>query len=541
MPKKLVVCCDGTWNTPDQEEYDLAAPTNVTRLYNALLDDAGDQLKYYHPGVGTEGGLLAQTAGGVYGYGLSQNIMSGYAWIARNYAPGDQIYLFGFSRGAYTARSLGGMLSRCGIIDLRGAKDPFAATIPPAEAWRRVEIAYEQGYRWRTKDWHDKKWGPRTAAPVTDPADPNEVKIEFIGVWETVGALGIPNDLGLLNLLDQPENWSFHDTVLGPNVKRARHALAMDEFRASFSPTLWTDDKNEPLHDPLPAAGGPPPRVRQIWFPGVHSDVGGGYYERGLAEAPLWWMIEEAEAAGLQFDADYKAQVRERVEKRYFQSPLHNSLRGVWKALRSRPRNLPACDDKDRFHESGLNRLDDPPIAQSPYRGHCKLAVGQSRDFSIYANEHWNSTGLFLEAGATYEFKAAGEWIDRSITCGPGGTNDGKFQIGELAQIAGTVFGKIEALFKKATSNKQADFPMTRRVEKAPWFSLIGVIANDGAEAKQPENDGSPPDHEILRIGAGPISHPVTRPGYLYAFANDAWHFYDNNRGSVKLRVKRTA
>ncbi|HYD82975.1 MAG TPA: DUF2235 domain-containing protein, partial [Opitutus sp.] len=358
---KLVVCCDGTWNTPDQEEYELPAPTNVLRLYNALAlsDGFSPQYKYYHPGVGTEGSFLKRTAGGMYGAGLAENVQSAYAWLARHYKAGDKIYLFGFSRGAFTVRCLGGMLSRCGILDLRNAVDPFPDEVPSAlpvgEAWKRVGTAYEKGYRERKDDWRDASW---------ELSAPPGVAIELIGVWDTVGALGIPNDLALLNLLDRPKAWSFHDTTLGQNVHYARHAIAMDEMRASFTPTLWTDTTGRPLHDRSPAADGGPARVRQVFFPGVHSDVGGGYYERGLAEGALQWMIEESAAlpGGLVFEPKSTAQLAPDVR-----APLHNSLRGIFKLLKTRPRNLPAFSDEDRYSATALSRLKDPPLAQSPY------------------------------------------------------------------------------------------------------------------------------------------------------------------------------
>src|ERR1041384_6013331 len=116
--KRLIVCCDGTWNTPEQEENNAPCPTNVVRLFNSLADqdaNGNEQLNYYHPGVGTDGSLLAKTAGGMYGEGLDKNIKSAYSWLANHYEDGDAIYVFGFSRGAYTVRSLSGLIGRCGL------------------------------------------------------------------------------------------------------------------------------------------------------------------------------------------------------------------------------------------------------------------------------------------------------------------------------------------------------------------------------------------------------------------------------------------
>ena len=517
--KRLIVCCDGTWNTPEQEENNLPAPTNVVRLYNAVAeqDAAGnEQLKYYHTGVGTEGSVFERTAGGMYGEGLDKNIKSAYFWLATNYEPGDAAYLFGFSRGAYTARSLGGLVGKCGLPNLRG--------LTPAEAWARVDAAYEKGYQKYGKfaSWRKAAW---------DWLPPGTVPIEFIGVWDTVGARGVPDDLAVLNLLDAPEKWRFYDTELGDHVKLARHALASEEMRASFAPTLWTDAKGNPIYDD------PTGRVKQLWFPGVHCDVGGGYGVTGLSDIALDWMFEEAANAGLVFGANFRQQLKPDPR-----GVLHDSVKGVFKALRTRPRNVPEVNGGVGIHPSVLDRHQNPPITQAPYHPGRKLAVNQEVTVPVYAAQHWNRTGIYLEAGAAYEFTAEGEWLDASIKCGPGGTDDGRFQLGEVAQMAGSVVGKLEGLFQKISGNKNADFVMTRRVESMPWFSLVGVIANDGLGASSnPQPDGSPSPHQTLDIGAGPCKLKVKKPGYLFAFANDAWHFYDNNRGSVSLKVRRTA
>ena len=255
--RNLVVCCDGTWNTPEQRDEGVPVPTNVVRLYNAVAerDAAGEeQLRYYHPGVGSEGNWWERLAGGSAGVGLTRNVLSAYRWLGTTYRDdggGDRLFLYGFSRGAYTVRSLAGMIGQCGLLDLTGLDE--------REVWKRVERAFKEGYRKRRAaadwagDWHFHGGGPGTTFPI-----------HFIGVWDTVGALGIPDDLTLLNLLDDPKKYAFHATDLGDGVVHARHALALDEMRGSFSPTLWTDVA--PSRD-----------VKQVWFPGVHADVGGSY------------------------------------------------------------------------------------------------------------------------------------------------------------------------------------------------------------------------------------------------------------------------
>src|SRR6266545_2814644 len=176
--RHLVVCCDGTWNTPDQMRGGVPAPTNVLRFYNAVEENES-QLRYYHPGVGTGPGLLEHIEGGLLGKGLSDNIKSAYAWLAQTYEPGDAIYLLGFSRGAFTVRSLSGMIRRCGLpAALKDAE--------PAEFWESIDDLFDTVYRAKA------------------PAAADTVPIEFLGVWDTVGSLGIPDSLGLLKIVANP-------------------------------------------------------------------------------------------------------------------------------------------------------------------------------------------------------------------------------------------------------------------------------------------------------------------------------------------------
>lgn len=527
--KKLIVSCDGTWNTPDQRQNDIPAPTNVVRLHNALAAPNGknqEQRKYYHTGVGTEGSAFERIAGGAYGSGISKNVMGAYAWLAHNYAPGDQIWLFGFSRGAFTARSLGGFIGRCGLLDLAG--------LAPTDAWKRVELAYEKVYQ-----------APAGYQPTLPPdwpvfpVDPELKKtpIHFIGVWDTVGALGVPDDMGLLDLLDNPKKWEFHDTQLGSHIRFARHAMAIDEMRAVFTPTLWTDANDNPLNE-LDRPG-QPARVKQLWFPGAHADVGGGYAECGLSDIALDWMIQEAQAVGLQFEPSFLEQIKPNTR-----GVLHDSYSGLFAKLQSRPRNRPLLrKGSPAYHPSAYQRDQAPPITQSPYHHPTiTLKKGQtSESLTIYARNPWNETGLFLEKGVTYRFEAEGEWLDKNIPCGPAGTADGKFSPGELVHVASSLWGKVENAVNAFKEKPGVNFAGTKRHEDMPWFALIGAIANDGPKhGVNPAADGSPYPHQTFLIGENAeITVGDTEEGYFYAYANDAWNFYDNNRGSVRLTVTR--
>jgi hypothetical protein len=525
MARNLVVCCDGTWNTLDQREGGVLIPTNVARIYNATADTDAlgqPQVRYYHPGVGTDPKMWDRIAGGATGAGLDRNIMSAYQWLSTNYQTGDRIWLFGFSRGAYTARSLGGFILRCGLID--------GTNLPVSELWANIDRMFRKGYRGHVEtnaDWN--------FALHAFPA--NEKKIHFIGVWDTVGALGIPDDQALLNLFDTTDEHKFHDTNLGADVAYARHAIALDEKRDSFQPTLWQPNGVSDL--------------KQVWFPGVHSDVGGGYRETGLSDGALEWMIAEASAGGLAFNPKMTAQI-----KSDFQDAMHDSWTSVFKILPNRPRSMPdfsttaVVPPPDKpftpspigqpvhyLHPSTINRRNEPPITDAPYRLTCALPAGTSQSFDIYALQPWNATGLWLTKGRDYTFSATGEWVDSSIPCGPDGTDDGDFHAGELVQSIFSVVGEFEELWKKVAKNPQADLKGTKRHdringERVAWFCLVGAIANGGTA----NANGEPEPHETFKIGSG-CRYTPKESGYFYAYANDAWNFYDNNRGSVTLTV----
>ncbi len=276
MSKKIIVCADGTCNTPHGVSA-AVIDTNVRKLYRALADDPS-QLRYYDSGVGTDGTPIDHLFGGAMGEGLFQKIQDGYEFVAYVYDPGDEVYLFGFSRGAYTARSLAGMIARFGVptknLDNMTVKLIFDAYREPDPA-KKTQL--QAGL--------DRQYG---LAPVN---------ISMVGVWDTVGSLGIP---GLLFSLFDQKKYGFLDTTLHPNIQKAVHAVSIDERRAQFLPTLWTNpDGSMRVNDNV---------VQQVWFPGGHSDVGGGYPQSQLSDITLSWMMHKAEEYGLKFSAPDEAQ-----------------------------------------------------------------------------------------------------------------------------------------------------------------------------------------------------------------------------------------
>lgn len=276
--KRLVVCFDGTWNNADTSG---ETATNVERIARAVRGDSGDtpQITLYLRGVGSTGYRLQRIIDGATGLGVDDNIRSAYQFLAQNYLPergdgnggtipADEIFLFGFSRGAFSARSLAGFISTSGLLKRQQLDDL-------ADAWRY--------YRKRGDDKNSKSFCEANGSDCH-----HDPEIKFVGVWDTVGALGIPTSTIDLPLLE--EDYAFHDTTPSRIVRHAYHALAIDEHRDEFVPTLWTGEVPEGA------------TIEQVWFAGAHSDVGGGYTNRELADIPLNWMAEKAKACGLDLD-----------------------------------------------------------------------------------------------------------------------------------------------------------------------------------------------------------------------------------------------
>ncbi|MEP4485154.1 MAG: DUF2235 domain-containing protein [Halioglobus sp.] len=297
--KRIVICADGTWNDPHDE-----TPTNVLRIARAIrpVDRQGvKQVVFYDWGVGS---YYAQVAGGTSGLGMQKNIQDGYRFIVQNYRRGDEIFLIGFSRGAYTVRCLAGLLNNCGVL-----KRDRADCVPDAFNLYKTR-AVKPGSR-RAEQWRRSHTGSGARGPV-----------HFIGVWDTVGALGIPTRA----LAFAQEKDLFYDPVLGSNIRMARHAVSIDEQRADFSPTLWENQEGVD--------------VQQVWFAGVHADVGGGYAPTNgsvLSDIPLAWMAQEATKAGLQFEPHLYQRARLNPL-----AQLHRSHKRFWRVLGKSARSLPA-------------------------------------------------------------------------------------------------------------------------------------------------------------------------------------------------------
>lgn len=319
--KRLVACCDGTWSKPDQD-----SPTNVVALRDRVprrSPDGVEQRVHYQAGVGTA--AWERLVGALTGYGLSRDVQEVYAFVVAHFEPGDEIYLVGFSRGAYTARSVAGLIRNVGVLRREEAG--------------RLEEAYDL-YRDR-----DPARAPEGAEAVEFRRRySQETRIRCVGVWDTVGALGIPlSDTPVVRLLNR--RWRFHDTQLSSRVETAFQALAVDERREPFKPTLW-----QPVRD-LREPGSAAQRVEQVWFAGSHSDVGGGYRERGLADLTLWWMVDRLRSAGLAVEPGPDR------DPAWSGARLHDSRRWLFRLLPAWTRRLGLVDpDRERLASSVLER-----------------------------------------------------------------------------------------------------------------------------------------------------------------------------------------
>lgn len=301
MPKKIVVCCDGTGN-------EFESPySNVMKLYMALVRDER-QVAYYQPGVGTMGARNAPISltegfirwfGRASGYGIVDNIMEAYVFLMRYFEPGDQLYVFGFSRGAYTARALCGILCALGLL-----VEPQENLVPYAIRTILRSIRFtSSGLETRLEV--DAMWKLTFT---------RECKPHFVGVWDTVGSLGYYHSPRYTL------NFPFTRATTNPDFQIVRHALSIDERRASFPPHFF-GPPNHNMQD-----------VLEVWFAGVHADVGGGYVEAEseLSKITLRWMLAEAEIAGLLVDQTMKAAILGGEPPDPTTKNQHEELRGLW-------------------------------------------------------------------------------------------------------------------------------------------------------------------------------------------------------------------
>lgn len=273
MAKRIVICCDGTGNEINDHH------SNVLK-YCRVLKKSSQQIVYYDPGLGTLGADsewarlkqdVEKVAGLALGYGLDRNVLNAYLFLVERYDEGDDVYLIGFSRGAYTARVLAGFINAIGILR------PEQANLASYALVAYKQIGDDRNFE--AIRLFEKSLRPRHPA------------IRFLGLWDTVSSIIVPRaDRFFVPSLRQ---LAFTDS--NPSVERVRHALAVDERRRMFRPYLWRENESY-WGNPFRSGNPAPQDVKQVWFAGVHADIGGGYEESnsGLSKLTLQWMIEES-------------------------------------------------------------------------------------------------------------------------------------------------------------------------------------------------------------------------------------------------------
>lgn len=369
MSKNVVVCCDGTSNQFSRNR------TNVAKLCLTLEQVPGVQEVFYHPGLGTmepPGALssisikITKLLGLAIGYGLENDIRDAYVFLMNHFQPGDRVYVFGFSRGAYTARALTSLVHMYGL--LRPGNEPLVPyairmmfginNLPERSGERRVNAVEQDAAK---EIWQLAKEFKRTFSVDCKPA--------FVGLWDTVNSVGLMSQ-------------GFHVpyTANNPDIAVARHALAIDEYRGFFRPSPWFP--KQPLG---PISG--PKDLLQVWFPGDHSDVGGGYpeSEAGLAKGALKWMVSEAFKFGLLFDVTRTKEMFGLGHSGYIapdpNGPIHNSMTGFWRFLELVPKKTFDPDSKTwkrrinffrhRSIPDGANVHESAVLRAAPYRANC--------------------------------------------------------------------------------------------------------------------------------------------------------------------------
>jgi uncharacterized protein (DUF2235 family) len=325
MSRRLIICADGTWNTADQTGRCKATPTNVTKMARAIKaigDDGRSQIVYYHEGLGSDA-LFRRWLVGATGVGIDEHIKDCYRFLVDNYEPGDEIYLFGFSRGAYTVRSLAGLINHCGLL-----KSAHADRIPKAYQFYRDRDKQHSEGNFISRAYQSLRHRDRAEEQLETIEAFREkysqhAYIKCIGVWDTVGALGIPLEgLGWLTA----HKYRFHNTELSQCVEFALQALAIDEQRKAFAPTLWSEDPTAKRPAGLPACAKsteekPLARIEQVWFAGVHANIGGGYDDSKLSDIAFRWMCEKVRKLGLEFEDKYLAEaVEDKLDGKLYDS-----------------------------------------------------------------------------------------------------------------------------------------------------------------------------------------------------------------------------
>src|SRR6516162_8105596 len=299
--KRIVILIDGTWDKEGTTGNTNVAKLGVNALIKRRAANGTVQRVRYHDGVGAYGDIFKKVLGGAIGLGLKKIVLDCYGFLVDDYEAGDEIYILGFSRGAYAARALAGLIGASGIAR-RPSADLFEI------AWQHYRVRPASRQRPQSANWVDRSRIAKYESTVQGNSFHDRRSIKCVAVWDTVGSYGIPAGFGLAPLARYVPLifLGFHDTSFGDHVDVGLHAVAIDEHRRPFVPTFWTIEKGKQ----------PRGHVEQTWFAGAHCNVGGGYPDSGLSDSALIWIVARAQAlTGLEFDLPFvKSNTRPNLE-----------------------------------------------------------------------------------------------------------------------------------------------------------------------------------------------------------------------------------
>ena len=518
MKKRIIVCCDGTWN-----DLEMRYITNVGRLVQALPSVGSSngedvaQLVFYDDGVGADSSGIRKLWQGSLGKGIDNLIYEAYRFISINYEDGDEICLFGFSRGAFTVRSVAGVIGRVGLVPRKYLKQ-----VPQALDFYRTKNANEQAQF--KKDYS-----------IKNP------KVTLLGCWDTVGALGIPDKIPLLPIdTILRRRYQFHDTKLGRHVERAIHAVAIDELRKEFQATLMEKELNNSTT-----------KLIQKWFPGDHCCVGGGSWgKRGLSNRCLVWLLEQATDMGIDLKPDWSLLHDRTISDHSIFVPNEMTLL-YSKYDRPMPEELVKWEDidvtarmrwvehpdyrpsnlKKRF-AAELNALDYD--LRQPFSELTELAVNESADVRVFAKDKHNETKIKVTSGEKFMIKVSRVQVWQDGNFDPcdilGWSTDNKDKVpyvhGEKADI-NAIKGRLIKGFRWKLLHPSSD-----------WFELVMKIGDTPFKGLTIDK----PKHEYESFE---IRFTAEASGELVFAANDLSSRnkfvdrYDNNEGWVWLKVTR--
>jgi uncharacterized protein (DUF2235 family) len=540
--RRIVVLCDGTANRPDTLPHGESTATNIWKL-SQMLEDDDLQTVWYEAGVGSDSSSTAQRArrtqrllattgvsGGVrfwagfrtlltaieggFGVGISETIVNAYKAIVHLYRPGDRIYLVGFSRGAFAARCIAGVISRCGL--LRVEHERFSADVVQIYRTRR-EPADEVRLRL------DMVYPGRGSSQAGRPDCRHNIAVEFLGVFDTVASLGFPLWGWWFRFSPIWENRPFSTDPAGV-CQNIYHALAMDERRSQFFPTLFTKPKGP--HQPA--------TLQQVWFRGAHADLGGGYTRHDLSDVPLHWMMTAMMRHGLTFKARPFASLVPNLA-----GTLHDELvrQPTWNFFGSWPRWHPVPGPDEALQTSSLH----PSVIERARQVEAVIGrpdlsrIADAREFVVNANVAWYRTGLIIENRQYYKLTYLGGVVRdaEDDPAGPDGQSAGWADFRRIQPFKPRLAGLTDKwmLLGAAIAHPRIWTPQEKGWQEALRYLfrrapdiLLDQIATIG--------DDLPTVGDCLYIWSEAPS------GLLYMFVNDLWQTAGNNSGGTRLRIE---